>query len=50
MCVPAGPCVVTFMGIPVAPDANKVKLGYDSVKNVNRTLSGFGIPTKFIEL
>lgn len=49
-CVPASLCVVTFMGIPVVPDVSKVKLGYDSVKNVYSTLSGFGIPAEFIEL
>ena len=39
--------VVTFMGIPVVPDVNKVILCDDTVKNFSSALSGFGISAKF---
>ena len=49
-CVMSGPCVVAFMGVPVAPDVDEVVLGDDRVETFNSALSGFRISAKLINL
>ena len=49
-CVTSGPCVVAFMGVPVAPDVDEVVLGDDSVEIFNSALSGFRISAKLVKL
>ena len=43
--VPSCHCVITFVGIPVTPDVNKIILCDDSMQDFNSALYGVRIAT-----